>query len=592
MTEILNKCKIKKAIHHSKVLAKGFIISFSLLLNGPLIASSSTDATVKRAKRLCSKKREKKASYILRKFLRKKPDNEKALLLLAKIEYNRNKLESASKHFNKLNPKDLNDESSFAYGLSFYSIGDCSKANKGFKEVSSTYALKDYARLLAATCALNKGSFHLAYNKLMKANDIPSEREKTRERLIKIAKRKRKFTKRRSFIIPVYNIPEKLSLEFASEKENTDENKSFQYTITPKLKYSISRETSDYHGLRNEEINNQLASGELAITTKHILTKNKIHLGFNLKGTRTNEHEEVKAREYRRYSADQPLEEVDADVPKYLWAATEREAGTHLFTPINDNLSFKLKFQYYDELPDKEGYDFISKTYGLNSTIAFSGLQLSLDLSKEDSYDEIIDYKESISLARIKIAKTINYIGLSLSTSYGQRDVPSGKTIIGPKSWYKFVLGGSAKLGGFKSDSKIIHTINTPDSDVKYIDTEYMSSTAVSSTLSYTFSTATSIALGGSVDIFKDYYIDGLTLDPFSDTSPQEKKGGLADGKEYVIRGSISQDLFKVVQISITASYTRYDYDVKTEEVKDSFLKFEEEKEEKQKISISIAKSF
>ena len=206
--------------------------------------------------------------------LRKYPGHEPALLQLAKTLYRLDRIKDAYGVFAKINPQDLDAETAYEYGWSFYTNKTWEGALYGFQRVPKGHALFDLANYYGAICAIKLKKYEDAEDMLEKAVVLPDKLAKSRSLYIKHVQALRLLQQKTTLAKERENERQNLKEQnpATGKKETKPEPEvdnnwvhtgSKSITRSAKAKYNIEHQYIDKHGLEETSFDTKVASVEV-----------------------------------------------------------------------------------------------------------------------------------------------------------------------------------------------------------------------------------------------------------------------------------------------------------------------------------------
>lgn len=128
---------------------------------------------------------------VLKRLLKKYPNNKAAYHLLGRIYYRGGRVKAAAKFFNKTDGEFLFTGGGFEYGIAMFSVGRCAKAMDGFKRVPSNSTYKDLALFYSGVCHFRARRWYPAESELLRARRLPTNLVATRQRFLQEIQRKK-----------------------------------------------------------------------------------------------------------------------------------------------------------------------------------------------------------------------------------------------------------------------------------------------------------------------------------------------------------------------------------------------------------------
>ncbi len=206
--------------------------------------------------------------------LRKYPGHEPSTLQLAKTLYRLDRIKDAYGVFAKINPQDLDPETAYEYGWSFYTNKTWEGALYGFQRVPKGHALFDLANYYGAICAIKLKKYEEAEDMLEKAVVLPDKLAKSRSLYIKHVQALRLLQQKTTLAKERDNERQNLKDQnpIGGKKDPKPEpvvdNKwvhtgSKAITRSAKAKYNIEHQYIDKHGLEETSYDTKVASVEV-----------------------------------------------------------------------------------------------------------------------------------------------------------------------------------------------------------------------------------------------------------------------------------------------------------------------------------------
>ena len=135
----------------------------------------------------------KKAAKLLQANIRRYPNHQPTLLLLARILYGLGKIKAAAKIFRRIPVAALPGYMLYDYGVTMFSVRDCQRATSALSKVSSKSKYRFLASFYLGVCYYRNRDLQRAEFFLRKADQLPSNLALTRRRLLQELKDQRGF---------------------------------------------------------------------------------------------------------------------------------------------------------------------------------------------------------------------------------------------------------------------------------------------------------------------------------------------------------------------------------------------------------------
>jgi tetratricopeptide (TPR) repeat protein len=206
--------------------------------------------------------------------LRKYPGHEPAVMQLAKTLYRLDRIKDAYGVFAKINPQNLDPETAYEYGWSFYTNKTWEGALYGFQRVPKGHALFDLANYYGAICAIKLKKYEDAEDMLEKAVVLPDKLAKSRSLYIKhvqalrLLQQKTTLAKERENERQNLKETDPITGKKDVKPEPVVDNKwvhtgDKSITRSAKAKYNIEHQYIDKHGLEETSFDTKVASVEV-----------------------------------------------------------------------------------------------------------------------------------------------------------------------------------------------------------------------------------------------------------------------------------------------------------------------------------------
>lgn len=203
------------------------------------------------------------------------PSHQPSIVQMAKSFYRLDRMKDAYAIFARVNPAGLDAESSYEYGWSFYKAEQWQGALYGFARVPKGHALFDLANYYGGICAIRLRNYEAAEEMLERAVVLPDKLSKSRQLYLKyvatlqLLKQKSELDAVRRKERELLAEARKSAKDDSADKDgkpvvDNDKHKGKKsVTKDAKVGFSTFRQTTDYHGFKEETYDVQLAQFSL-----------------------------------------------------------------------------------------------------------------------------------------------------------------------------------------------------------------------------------------------------------------------------------------------------------------------------------------